>query len=645
MDPSAAARLHNLAWSGATVAFIIVGSLVLAQIARLIARWRGLSVGEQNKVFWGYLFASPWILGFVIFVLGPALASLYYSFTNYRLGQSYRWVGLENYRILLEGVGAHGRRFIQAMYNSFYYALVGVPLQIVTALGMAMLLQRQLPGIGLFRLIFYLPVILAGGPAILLAWRYMLAANSGFINLSLQAFADSFFLFNWFYLGFIYVVEALNGFYGGITRGDPVGPLAYTLPAVVGAAVLLTLLRGEWTTAKEDRAWKVAEIIGTTLAVVLLARAVVAQPIDPALIVALGLAAAGAALSFMLRGRSQQASRWVWGGLVVLAAALAISLLVGGGSPYVLTCAVTAAPLVVALSIGWRRQVLTAGVVVLAGLLLIRLAPGQLDGGRLAVLLDYVLLRSALAQADSLDYLRSFAATGPSPFWLYGLIALVTGSLALSASWTQRLRKGVVGAALAFFSLLALGSLLDGLRYFQAFETVAQATSAPNYHFSLFRQVTASFPEAGRVPLWLGNELWSRPSLVLITMWSSGAGMLIFLAALKGVPRALYEAADVDGASPWQKFVSITLPMISPAMFYNVVIGMITALQTFEIIYILQTPQTEGSLASTAYFLFIRTFRQLEIAQGAAASWILAVIIVLITVFQFRYSRWVHYEA
>jgi multiple sugar transport system permease protein len=146
------------------------------------------------------------------------------------------------------------------------------------------------------------------------------------------------------------------------------------------------------------------------------------------------------------------------------------------------------------------------------------------------------------------------------------------------------------------------------------------------------------------VPLWLGSELWSKPSLILITMWSSGSGMLIFLAALKGVPGVFYEAAEVDGATAWQRFWRITLPMISPAMFYNVVIGMIAALQTFEAVYIIQNTQTEQSIASAAYFLFVRTFRQLEIGQGAAASWILAVIIVVLTIAQFRYSRWVHYS-
>ncbi len=147
----------------------------------------------------------------------------------------------------------------------------------------------------------------------------------------------------------------------------------------------------------------------------------------------------------------------------------------------------------------------------------------------------------------------------------------------------------------------------------------------------------------------MDNELWSKPALILITVWSSGAGMLIFLAALKGVPRQLYEAAEVDGASQIQRFFSITLPLISPAMFYNIIIGVIAALQTFDTIYIMVNNAGGnlliGQLQSAAYFLYARTFTQGQIGQGAAISWILAVIILTATVLQFRYSRWVYYEA
>lgn len=646
MDLSTQMRLHNLAWSAGTVAFIILGGLALAYGAQGISRVRGSTRGEQRKVFWGFLFASPWILGFVIFVLGPGLASLYYSFTDYRLGKAYTWIGLENYRILIEGLGAHGRRFTQAMYNSFYYALVGVPLQIVTALGMAMLLQRQVPGIKAFRLIFYLPVILAGGPAILLAWRYMLASNGGFVNVTLQGIAESFFLFDWLYRSFIFVTEAFNGFYAGIARGDPIGPLVYTLPAFLGAASILTLVLGEWTPEKRERAGCIAEVVGVILGVILLSRAVVAQPIEPALIYAVGLVGMVAGALSVRHGQRRQMQWWVWGTLALLISGLVLGFVTGGEyrSSLFLATSLAAAPLVVSLMSRNDRRILDVGAAFLGLLILVRLIPGEFDGGQLLVFLKYSMLQSALAHPSDLKYLQEgFAASTPSGLWMYALVVVVLGALAISDTWSQRARRTLILVALTFFSLQALGSLFDGIRYFNAYEVIAQATGSMNYHFSTFRQVTQGFPTGDRVPLWLGSELWSKPSLVLITMWSSGAGMLIFLAALKGVPGIFYEAARVDGATSWQSFWSITLPMISPAMFYNVVIGTIAALQTFEAIYIIQNTQTESSLASAAYFLFIRTFRQLEIGQGAAASWILAVIIVLLTVFQFRYSKWVHY--
>lgn len=548
MDASVVARLHNFYWSLGTVAFIIVGSYLVGRTAQAIAGARGVGVLQRRRVFWGYALVSPWLLGFFIFVLGPAVLSLYYSFTDYRLGRSLEWIGLENYKVLLGGIGAQGRRFMQAMYNSGYYAIVGVPLQIATALGMALLVARPLRGMAFFRLVFYVPVILAGGPAILLAWRYMLASNGGFVNVSLKRFADAFPPFDWLYRSFIFAVESFNAFFIGVTRADPVGPLMYVLPALLGVGVCIALLAAADSKARRQIARTVVEVLGAVLLVLLAVKAVVGG-------------------SFVPRVHE-----------------------------------------------------------------------------RLGTFAELITFRTSLIDVGNGEYLRQgFAQHAASPLWLLALIVLLCALISygeLGAAWRRRL---IAGAGL-LFGLLTVGSFLDGIRYFQAYDAVAAATGAPQHHFALFRQVVAQFPDANRVPLWLSSELWSKPSLVLITMWSSGAGMLIFLAALKGVPRSMYEAASVDGATGWQKFTKITLPMISPAMFYNVVIGLIAALQTFESVYIIQNTQTEQSLASAAYFLFVRTFRQLEIGQGAAASWILAVLIVLLTVAQFRYSRWVHYE-
>ncbi|MCC6190133.1 MAG: sugar ABC transporter permease, partial [Anaerolineales bacterium] len=147
MNPAAQARLDNIGWAILTVLFIAVSSFVIGKVAQRVARLLRLSEADQRRVFWGFLLAGPWISGFIIFVLGPTLASLYYSFTDYKLGRAPEWIGLENYRELFLGLGAHGRRFTQAMYNSLYYAVVGVPLQIAAALGMALLLNQKLPGV------------------------------------------------------------------------------------------------------------------------------------------------------------------------------------------------------------------------------------------------------------------------------------------------------------------------------------------------------------------------------------------------------------------------------------------------------------------------------------------------------------------
>jgi len=645
VDPSVAARLHNLYWSAGTVVFILAGSWAVGLLAKRVAGARGASLLAQRRTFWGYALAAPWILGFVIFVLGPSLASLYYSLTDYRLGREAEWAGLDNYRTLLGGLGAHGRRFAQAMYNSFYYAIVGVPLQIATALGMALLVARALPGMSFFRLVFYLPVILAGGPAILLAWRYMLASNGGFINVTLQSLAASFTPFDWLYRTFIFASESFNAFYAGFARNDPVGPLMYFLPALLGLVICVLLLAWRDVAVKHGIATVTLEVVGTLLALALLRAAILAEGG-----IAAGLLAGTALLAWLLAGSRRRAGHTrAWRGLLISSSVLALAapaIAALGGSDvgaYLLPAALVILPSLAALLTRRPGRALGVGAAANVVYLLSSLVPGQLDGGRLATLWRLLTLRSSLRQPGSLDYLQEgFASHAPSPLWLLALLLLVAAAVASGRLGSGGRRTLLVGAA-AGFGLLAVGSLFDGVAYFRQFDALATASGAINHHFALFRQVTEQFPDSTRVPLWLSSELWSKPSLILITMWSSGAGMLIFLAAIMGVPKVLYEAAEVDGATAWQRFWRITLPLISPAMFYNVVIGMIAALQTFEAVYIIQTTQTEQSLSSAAYFLFVRTFRQLEIGQGAAASWILAAIIVVLTVGQFRYSKWVHY--
>ncbi len=374
--------LYTLAWAAITVGFIVVSSAAVGLVARLVARMRGATLRQQHDTFAGYAFASPWIVGFLIFVLLPVLASVYWSFTSYRLPNPPQWVGLQNYvRLLTED-----RDFRAALVNTFYLVVFGLPAQMVVALMLALLLNQHTRGEGFFRMAFYLPVILGLNSAVLLAWVLMFNANTGFVNVSLRALGAKVPLVNWLVRAFIYVVELTNAFFIGLQNGN------------------------------------------------------------------------------------------------------------------------------------------------------------------------YTLLQKILA---------------------------------------------------------------------------------------------AGFPPPHRVPLWLQSPLWIKPSIILLLVWSCGSMMLIYLAALNGIPREFYEAAAVDGATKWQRFRHITLPLLSPATFYNLVVGMIAILQLFEQPYVLlrDSPTVARGGYTVVLYLWRATFRFNEVGYGAAISWILTVIILIMTLAQFKLQdRWVQYE-
>jgi multiple sugar transport system permease protein len=131
-----------------------------------------------SRAYAGYFFAAPWIAGFLIFVVVPMLASLYWSFTDFRIGQPITRFGPENYlRLILED-----REFRGSLVNTLFLTVIGVPLQIGVALGLAVLLNRKLRGEHAFRATFYLPVLLGFNAAVLLCWRLMLNASNGIID-------------------------------------------------------------------------------------------------------------------------------------------------------------------------------------------------------------------------------------------------------------------------------------------------------------------------------------------------------------------------------------------------------------------------------------------------------------------------------
>ncbi|RKS80224.1 multiple sugar transport system permease protein [Motilibacter peucedani] len=150
-------------------------------------------------------------------------------------------------------------------------------------------------------------------------------------------------------------------------------------------------------------------------------------------------------------------------------------------------------------------------------------------------------------------------------------------------------------------------------------------------------------------PQWLVDPAWVKPSIVLMTLWGVSGTMVIFLAALKNVPRDLYEVAELDGAGPVRKFFSITVPMISGAIFFNVIVLTINALQVFDQAYLLfwrdQTNASPDSSLFYAVYLFQQAFRQFDFGFAAAMAWVLFVIVMLVTLVQVRVgNRFVYYE-
>jgi multiple sugar transport system permease protein len=150
-------------------------------------------------------------------------------------------------------------------------------------------------------------------------------------------------------------------------------------------------------------------------------------------------------------------------------------------------------------------------------------------------------------------------------------------------------------------------------------------------------------------PQWLIDPAWVKPSIVLMTLWGVSGTMVIFLAALKSVPKDLYEVADLDGAGSVRKFFYITVPMISGAIFFNVIVLTIAALQVFDQAYLLfwrdQTSSSPEASLFYGIYLFQQAFREFNFGFASAMAWVLFVLILLISLVQVRIgNRFVYYE-
>jgi len=148
-------------------------------------------------------------------------------------------------------------------------------------------------------------------------------------------------------------------------------------------------------------------------------------------------------------------------------------------------------------------------------------------------------------------------------------------------------------------------------------------------------------------PNWLGDPAWTKPALVVMSLWGTGGAMLVFLAALQNVPEQLYEAARLDGASRWQQFRHVTLPQISPAIYFNLVMGLIGSFQVFNDAFILFGGRggPDDSALFYVVYLYTKAFQHLEFGYASALAWVLFVIVLALTLLVVRGARrLVYYE-
>jgi len=213
-----------------------------------------------------------------------------------------------------------------------------------------------------------------------------------------------------------------------------------------------------------------------------------------------------------------------------------------------------------------------------------------------------------------------------------------------------------IGIPLALFLSLVIAMLLNTkIRFQGVFRTIYFLPSVVpavavallwrwflNPDFGPVNQVLEAVGVPG--PGWLADPAWSKPALVLASLWGVGGSMVIYLAGLQNVPVQLYEAADLDGANRWQRVRYITLPMLSPVILFNLIMGIITSFQAFTNIYIMTGGGPSNSTMVYALYLYQNAFQFFKMGYASAMAWVLLVITAAALAVIFRTSGWVYYE-
>ncbi|NWK56596.1 extracellular solute-binding protein [Verrucomicrobiaceae bacterium N1E253] len=147
-------------------------------------------------------------------------------------------------------------------------------------------------------------------------------------------------------------------------------------------------------------------------------------------------------------------------------------------------------------------------------------------------------------------------------------------------------------------------------------------------------------------PHWFQETSWAKPAMIIMHLWTAGGAMIIWLAGLQAIPNHLYEAARIDGAGPWKQFRHITLPMLTPYILFNLIMGTIGTLQIFSEAFIMTQGGPENATLFYAYYLFKQSFQYFRMGYASAMAWVLFVIVLLLTLLKLWSSKkWVHYQS
>ena len=211
----------------------------------------------------------------------------------------------------------------------------------------------------------------------------------------------------------------------------------------------------------------------------------------------------------------------------------------------------------------------------------------------------------------------------------------------------------VLGTILSFLLALLLNQPLRAIPLFRTIFYLPSVTAGIatailwawifNPQFGLLNVALSFIGIKG--PEWLVSPQWAMPAIIIMSLWGVGGSMIIYLAGLQSIPDQLYEAAAIDGANAWAKFWNVTVPMMSPVIFFNVVVGIIGTFQVFTNIMIMTNGGPANATLVYVLYLYRNAFEYFKMGYASALAWVLFLIIMIVTIFQFWLARhWVYYE-